>query len=129
MAHSSGYTDADVKQSLLSFLREFSLDQSLYESLEIYDIAIQLIKSVKPIDKLALLWQSLRNIERPVGSPLQLVLASCESYINKLFPDQHKLCQRENQKLLALCSFVSEKIGSDINKDIKLRCESNEDIS
>ena len=129
LAHSSGYTESDVKQSLLSFIREFNLDQSLYESLEIDDIAVQLIKSVKPVDKLALLWQSLRNIERPVGSPLQLVLASCESYINKLFPEQNKLRQRENQKLLALCSFVSEKIGSDITKDIKLRRESNEDIS
>ena len=90
LAHSSGYTDTDVRQSLLSFIREFSLDQALYKNQEIDEIAEALIKSVKPTDKLVLLWRSLHCIERPVGSPLQLVLASCESVIHKLYPESHK---------------------------------------
>ena len=31
LAHSSGFTNADKKQSLLTFIREIKLDQSLYE--------------------------------------------------------------------------------------------------
>ena len=127
MANSSGYTAADVRQSLLTFIREFGLDQSLYESLDIDAIAVQLIKSVKPVDKLQLLWASLRAIGQPVGTPLQLCLSQCESYINKIYCEPHKFKARENQKLYALISLVNQNIAKDIAKDMKLRRESNED--
>ena len=128
LSSSSGYTSNDVKQSLLTFIREFGLDQSLYESLDIDEIAVQLIKSVKPVDKLQLLWSSLRNIERPVGTPLQLCLSQCESYINKIY-DENKFRNREREKIFALISYVNPQIAKDISKDMKLRREANEEVS
>ena len=129
LASSSGYTRNDVKQSLLTFIREHNHDQSLYESLDIDEIAVQLIKSVKPVDRLQLLWSSLRNITRDIGTPLQLCLSQCESYINKIYDEPHKFKSREREKLYGLISFIAPQIAKDISKDMKLRREANEEVS
>ena len=97
--------------------------------MDIDQIAVQLIKSVKPVDKLQLLWSSLRSIERAVGTPLQLCLSQCEWYINKIFDEPHKFRNREREKLYALISFISPQIAKDISKDMKLRQEANEEVS
>ena len=126
LAKSSGYTSNDVKIGLMGLLRLANLNQDLYEDMSIDEIANSLIKSVKPIYKTSLLWNSLRSLERQINTPLQLVLAEAESYIRKLFPDekQKKIC--ENYFFIALTSFVNDSLSMEISNEIKRKKELNE---
>ena len=129
LAIASGYTEMDIRSSLLYFVRHAGLDQTLYDDMLIDDIASALIKSVKPVDRLSVLWTSLKSLERPLNTPLQLVLSTAESYINKIFADPKKFKQRENQNIQALCAFIDGKISKEIKKSIKKRREHNLEIS
>ena len=126
LAKSSGYTSNDVKIGLMGLLRLANLNQDLYEDMSIDEIANSLIKSVKPIYKTSLLWNSLRSLERQINTPLQLVLAEAESYIRKLFPDEKQKKIRENYFIIALTSFVNDSLSMEISNEIKRKKELNE---
>ena len=126
LAKSSGYTCNDVKIGLMGLLRLGNLNQDLYEDMTIDEIANSLIRSVKPIYKSSILWNTLRSLERQINTPLQLVLAEAESYIRKLFPDEKQKRVRENYFFIALTSFVNDSLSTEINNEIKRKKELNE---
>jgi hypothetical protein len=126
LAKSSGYTYNDVKIALMGLLRLGNLNQDLYEDMSIDEIANSLIRSVKPIYKSSILWNSLRSLERQINTPLQLVLAEAESYIRKLFPDEKQKRVRENYFFIALTSFVNDSLSMEISNEIKRKKELNE---
>jgi len=68
LAKSSGYTCNDVKIGLMGLLRLGNLNQDLYEDMTIDEIANSLIRSVKPIYKSSILWNTLRSLERQVNT-------------------------------------------------------------
>ena len=122
----SGYTCDDVKIGLMGLLRLGNLNQDLYEDMTIDEIANSLIRSVKPIYKSSILWNTLRSLERQINTPLQLVLAEAESYIRKLFPDEKQKRIRENYYFIALTSFVNDSLSTEISNEIKRKKELNE---
>ena len=126
LAKSSGYTCNDVKIGLMGLLRLGNLNQDLYEDMTIDEIANSLIRSVKPIYKSSILWNTLRSLERQINTPLQLVLAEAESYIRKLFPDEKQKRVRENHFFIALTSFVNDSLSTEISDEIKRKKELNE---
>ena len=126
LAKSSGYTCDDVKIGLMGLLRLGNLNQDLYEDMSIDEIANSLIKSVKPLYKTSILWNTLRSLERQINTPLQLVLAEAESYIRKLFPDEKQKRIRENYCFIALTSFVNDSLSMEISNEIKRKKELNE---
>ena len=129
LAVSSGYSPEDIKQSLLSCVRLTNLNESLYEDLTEDEIAQELIRSVRPIDKMAVLWSSLRNLERPPDQPLQQILATADGLISKIFPKPGERRQKTNLEIQALCSFTSDQLSKEIADDIKVRREAGQEVN
>ena len=129
LALSLGYSKNDIKQSLLSTIRLTNMNKTLYQDLECDDIACELIRSVRPVDKQQILWSSLRNLERPVGTPLQQILAAADGLINKIFNKPGQQRQKTNLELQALCSFTTETLAKEISDDIKLRREAGQEVN
>ena len=129
IASSNGYSTANIKTALLCFIRSANLKETLFADLNIDQIANALMKSVRPLDKMQLLWQGLRSLVRPQGTPLVAVMAQVDSYLHKIYPKVNQFKQRSNHSLIGLTSFINDEISLEISKDVKRKRELNQDVN